>query len=296
MAQDVMAPQSTERRRSPGRTRLAFFCLALLLFSAAAAFADRRGTGKRRGSQVRSSTSVTAPRQLPQAQIPRRLLPPAGLGSAANVGPNFYRQLDAPAHGGGVVPNVVYVYPQYVPYNTAPPVFDNSGTPSSGVNPGEPIYATAPPNPSQPQPIYIERESSNTAGSRGQGQDPQPVYIVERPAPDRVAPPAPASPPPVPPAPVAPKAPPKPKVASAVVFSIQPEDAKVFLDNDPMGSALDVNGREDGWILDPGVHVLEVEHPDLKTQRLVFGVGSGDPMEILVDLTADTPQRRSRIR
>lgn len=288
------AAQLAQSRHSAFTVRLTLLSLGLLLLSVAAAFADRRGTGKRRGNQVRSSTSVTAPHQLPQAQIPRRLLPPAGLGSAANVGPNFYRQLDAPAHGGGV-PNVVYVYPQYVPYNTAPPVLDNSGTSSSGVDPNNPIYVTAPPNP-VPQPIYVERESSSTDGARSRGQAPQPVYIVERPSSGSTAAPAPAPPTPAPPAPVVPPAPPRPKVASAVVFSIQPADAEVFLDNDSMGSASEVNGRQDGWVLDPGVHVLEVVHPQHKTQRLVFGVGSGEPMEVLVDLGASTPQRRSRIR
>ena len=153
MDTDATIALRTERRRSVATVRMALFCLGLLLFSAAATFADRRGTGKRRGSQVRTSTSVAPPHRPPQAQIPRRLLPPAGLGSAANVGPNFYRQMDAPAptHGGGiVVPNVVYVYPPYVPYNTAPPVLDNANNPSSGVNPGAPTYGTTHSEPAHP--------------------------------------------------------------------------------------------------------------------------------------------------
>lgn len=279
-------------------TRIVAVCLGLLVLGAAASEADRRGTGKRRGSQPpRTTTSVTAPTQIVQPSIPRSLLPPAGMGSAANVGPGFYRQMNAPppSHGGGVkIPNVVYVYP-YLPYNVAPPVVDSSASPSQAINPNEPVYDSAPPAQDR-QPIYIERRTSNNDGPR---QTPQPVYIVERPATTSTGgatPPSaslPAAPAPTPPPPAAP---PKPKVASAVVFAIQPEDSKVYLDDDLMGTAESVNGRSEGWVLEPGVHVLEVVHPQHKTQRLVFGVGSGEPMEVIVDLSATTPQRRSRIR
>ena len=47
--------------------------------------------------------------------VPRHLLPPAGLGSATNVGPGFYRQLDAPQgatpHPPAVGVGVVYILP-----------------------------------------------------------------------------------------------------------------------------------------------------------------------------------------
>lgn len=257
----------------------------LLLFVATTLYADRRGTGKRRGAPPpRTSVSVTTPHQ---PTIPRRLLPPAGLGSAANVPSGFYRKLDAPqprhgGGGGGGVPNVVYVYP-FPGYNVAPIGFDNSSSPSRATNPNEPVYAEPPRPQPQPQPIFVTRERPADADA---GQAPQPVYIVERPE---------ASPPQsVEAAP--PAAPPTPKKASPVAFDIQPADAVAYLDDDRLGDGESLATLLDGLVLEPGVHVLEVSHPDYKTQRLVFGVGSGEPMEVVVDLAAKTPQRRSRVR
>jgi hypothetical protein len=48
--------------------------------------------------------------------------------------------------------------------------------------------------------------------------------------------------------------------------------------------------------LRPGVYVLEVTHPDHRFQRLVFGVQAEEPLEVVVDLTAERVGRRSRIR
>lgn len=268
--------------------------LLLMLITATATYADRRGTAKRRGAPPpRTSSSVSAPYQQAQPSIPRRLLPPAGLGSAANVPSGFYRQLNAPSPthqgGGGVVaPNVVYVYP-YPSYDVAPVGLDNSSSPSRSNNPNQPIYVTAPPNTPQAQPIYVTRDDPAATGGR---QNPQPVYIVDRPDPRAATPRRQAEPEPPP----APQKPPTPKKASPVTFNIQPVDAVAYLDDDRLGSGESLAALLEGLVLDPGVHVLEITHPQFKTQRLVFGVSSGEPMEVIVDLAAATPQRRSRVR
>ena len=82
----------------------------------------------------------------------------------------------------------------------------------------------------------------------------------------------------------------------AVSFSIRPADAAVYLDDELLGAGGELTARETAMRLHPGVYVLEVEHPDHPPQRLVFGISSGDPIEVAVDLTADRAGRRSRIR
>ncbi len=307
----IRISQALRRHRSTGSLPPGAAASALWIFCAlfgtlagtANLEADQRGTGKRRGlSDARTSTTT----QGPPASIPRRLLPPAGLGSAANVAPGFYRQLDAPAvpiggsimTHGGLVPNVVYVYPHQA-YEVAPPRLDSSSAPSRAVDPNDvdpnDIAPGAPPQQAAGEPIYITRQELEEVRER---HAPRPVYIVDGPAPAN-PPPAPAAAAPPAAAGAAPQLPPVaavPKQASPVTFSVQPADAKVFLDDDHLGSGGSLGTLGDGLVIGPGVHVLQVTHPDFKTQRLVFGVGSGEPMEVIVDLTADTPQRRSRIR
>ena len=299
LSTSVVGPHRSGKNIPPhvGSLALGLACAMLgTLVAPSSLDADQRGSAKRRGaSEARTSTST------PQASIPRSLLPPAGLGSAANVPPGFYRQLDAPAvnlggvvtHGGvithgGLVPNIVYVYPGPT-YDVAPPQVDTASTPSRAVDPYDDRTVSANPRQEPSEPIYITRQELEEVRER---HTPRPVYIVDDPAADspstsHQAQPSAAT---VPAAPVA------PKQASAVTFAILPPDASVVLDDDSIGDGNALGGLSDGLMIDPGVHVLEVSHPDYKTQRLVFGVGSGEPMEVIVDLAADTPQRRSRIR
>lgn len=304
--------QAPSRRRSAGKlprsAASSTLWISCALFGAlvgsSSLEADQRGVGQRRGlSESRASTTTPGP----PPSIPRRLLPPAGLGSAANVPSGFYRQLDAPAVAtggailthGGLVPNVVYVYPHHPLHGlaVAPPQLDTSSTPSRAVNPQEVDYER-PARGASGEPIYITRQELEEVRER---HAPRPVYIVEGPesaGPPAVpaAPPAAAPPAPTVTAPQLPPVPALPKQASTVNFAIQPADAEVYLDDDHLGSGASLSASSEGLTLGPGVHVLQVTHPDFKTQRLVFGVGSGDPMEVIVDLAADTPQRRSRIR
>ncbi len=80
-----------------------------------------------------------------------------------------------------------------------------------------------------------------------------------------------------------------------MTFEITPPAAKVYLDDDLLGTGAELGGRP-ATILRPGVYVLEVTHPDHRFQRLVFGVRPAEPMEVVVDLTAERVGRRSRIR
>lgn len=191
------------------------------------------------------------------ARHPRSILPPAGLGSAANVRPGFYQQLNAPVtHHGGVVPVPIYLYPTPTVYEQ--PVL---------VSPRE-IPAPAPP------PIYIVT--------------PPPAAPATVQAP---TPPAPAAPAPAPPAPA-----PRSTEPGEVQFSVSPSDAKIYLDDDYLGTGGELASLENGQSFAPGVHVLEVTHPDYRSQRVVFGVTPNDETHVLVDLAVDRVGRRSRIK
>jgi len=61
------------------------------------------------------------------------------------------------------------------------------------------------------------------------------------------------------------------------------------------GTALELTSG-DPFALPPGVYVLEVTHPDFQSQRLVFGVDAEDSVHVVVDLTTDRPNRRTRVR
>lgn len=230
-------------------------------------------------SNQRGSHGSPAPRQQP----PSRLLPPAGLGSAANAPPGFYsRNLSVPeagpAHHRGPAPAYVpYPYPIYV----LPPEL--------AVSPSQVIAPSAQDVQRISAPRYAPPE-----GGRRMTLPPasQPVIVIQQPA---AAPRQPARTPP-PPREPAPPPPPRSKEPAAVSFSIAPAEARVYLDDELLGTGTELNGSRQAMMLRPGVHVLEVEHPDYRLQRLVFGVQAEEPMEVAIDLTAERVGRRSRIR
>ena len=244
------------------------------------------------GTTTPSSSSTVGRRQhrpptRQQETFPRRLLPPAGSsGSPANTAPGFYQQLNTPQnngqlHGGYVLyPPAVVPY-AYYPYAVAPPS-------SHSV---QEIPSPPPPQQQQPvQPVYVVNQPPAT------GNSAPPIYIVNpQPAPEtpRSAPAPRQNRPPAPP-----REPPRPAPTEPVqiLYRIYPEDAEVYLDGELLGTATTLNSGEAFAELLPGVKVLEVSHPEHGNQRLVFGVGRKNPLEIVVDLTTDKIGRRSRVR
>lgn len=246
---------------------IATFSAASWLIAASEAQAQRSGrTGAhahRGGQRATAISTRPAPRPTPrpQARHPRGparpgVLSPGGLGSAANVRPGFYQQLNSPVqrgHGGHSVP--IYIYPTYFPETYYPPA-----------------------------PAYSEPEPRDAPA-------PPPVYIVTPPV---IAAPVVTAPP----APVAPPAPPVPRSTEPgkVKFSVLPADARVYLDDDYLGTGADLAMVEQASLFPPGVHVLEVTHPDFRPQRLVFGVSDTDPAHVLIDLSIDRVGRRTRVK
>ncbi len=119
-------------------------------------------------------------------------------------------------------------------------------------------------------------------------QQPPQVYIIQPPAPP-VREESAWQPPP------RPEPAPEPRSPVELRLTIQPAEAEVTLDDRGLGNGSDLNARSKPLILPPGVHVLEVEHPDYPPQRLIFGVGADSPIRAVIDLTAPRPGRRARI-
>ncbi len=272
-----------------GKSRPGYFVAMItlgLVFASTAgellAQSNRRGSG-RRAEGVQLTPSSQTQHRAPA--FPRRLLPPAGAAnSPTNTAPGFYRQLDSPAHRAPthkgvygkprVVPQLVYIPTSVLPYTYA--------VGPTGTHQVQDIPVTGAPQPTAPPPVYVVNQPP---------ANPPPQVIVvqpsagalassptEAPAPAVAAPPAPA---------------PEPTEPVAVQISVTPADASVFLDNDPLGMGADLS---QGLMLKPGVHVLEVSHSEYRSQRVVFGVGSTDSLEVVVDLTTERVGRRSRIR
>lgn len=245
----------------------------LLLAASSLAQSHSRSVGGSQGSPHRlGSHSVTRPHQ------PSRLLPPAGLGSATNAPPGFYRRhlsvpeprIPPPAPGHHPAP--IYVPYPYLVYVTPPE------------------YALSPSQVGAPLPQDVLPQETIRPSAA-----PQPVYVIQPPAtpaaarPPAPSPPAAAVPPPPPPAP-------RSTEPAPVRFSVDPGDAEVYLDDEFLGTGAALAAREQPLLLRPGVYVLEVTHPDLRDQRLVFGFRSDEATDVRIDLTADRPRQRSRIR
>ncbi|MEM9558437.1 MAG: hypothetical protein AAGC60_29565 [Acidobacteriota bacterium] len=192
----------------------------------------------------------------------------SGLGSAANVAPGWYsRNLSQPVVEGGALV-APFVQP-FVPLQLSQVVV---------VQQPAPVVVEAPP----PQVVYIEREPEPR---------PQPLPPTPRSAPTPRRTPDPEL---WPAQPAAPAPPPTPRSTDpqALRLQITPADAVVHLDDEPLGAAADLPASLQ---LEPGVYVLEVSHSALPPQRLVFGVAD-EAISIAVDLAADRPSRRARVR
>ncbi len=232
------------------------------LASAAEAQSQRghraEGRSQRGGHQMSTTSSRPATRPSPPRQAPRsRLVSPGGL-SAANVRPGFYSRFDAPRQHRGRG------------HRRAAPVY---------------VYPTF-----LPQTFYPSAPTfSEPAPREAPAAQPQ-IYVVTPPV--VVAPPAPA------PVPAVPAAPPTPRSTEPgeVKFSVLPADARVYLDDDFLGTGDELAALEETPLFSPGVHVLEVTHPDYRPQRLVFGVRDTDPAHVMIDLSIDRIGRRTRIK
>lgn len=269
--------------RRPSHVSTYLLCLFVFgLGIADSVHADERGSAKRKTPiKLRESSTYRPP-----AGVPQHLAAPAGLGSATNVSPQFYQQLGVQQndrdHGTVVDParqGTVY----YVPRAVLPSL--HGGFSPYAVGPT--IIGVDPVPTEQDDRAYTEPPAPQAA--------PQTVVVVQAPPPTPT--PAPAPPTVTRDEPVRASAEPareKPRDPVVIGFQVSPADAEVHLDHDLLGTGSEVSALSD-FKIKPGVYLLEVTHPDYPSQRMVFGANR-EPLEVVVDLSADRPQRRSRIR
>lgn len=78
-----------------------------------------------------------------------------------------------------------------------------------------------------------------------------------------------------------------------IELSVQPAEAKIYLDDRYLGTAAEVAAKGGALRVDSGVHVLQVTHPAHKPERMVFGVAAGGGVKVEVDLSGQRLIRRS---
>lgn len=140
----------------------------------------------------------------------------------------------------------------------------------------------ASPAPSAPQPVIVVQQALRAP------PQPPPVMIVQPPlgpaqAFERPAPAAPERP-----------AEARSRTPGMVHFSILPAGAVVVFDDRPLGLAGTVEQRR-GLSTAPGIHLLEVSHPEHQTERLVFAIEPASDVRVTIDLRETRPSRRTRI-
>ena len=69
-----------------------------------------------------------------------------------------------------------------------------------------------------------------------------------------------------------------------LVLVVEPEEASVYLDGRFLGSGREISSLRAPLIVDPGEHVLQVVHPDYRTQRREFSVDAGEEISLDVGL------------
>lgn len=290
-------------------TTLTFATLALLsagFLLPHDAIADHRSkdrsTRHAADSNQKSATRMPAPGQANRQ--PNRHFPPnyylnRPMGSATPTPRGFYRDnlsynppTDAEGHGHGRGHHGGQIYLPQPRYVVVPPLFPEDDPLEFGGVRG-PDEAVEPDElGSRTQPVVIEADNLYMVPPGRERYDEsyarEPEVPVRNPNTalshhGRVPTQAPADERPEPPAPTTPQ---------EVTLRIEPADAVVWLDDEELGLAGELLELVH---LEPGVYLLEVEHDDLEPQRLFFGVVD-QPVDVRVDLEADEPRRRYRVR
>lgn len=289
---------------------LTFATFALLVAGclyAPAAHADDRSGRSSGDAHVKSSSRMPAagqPNRPPNRHFPPNYYLNRPLGSATNAPRGFYRQnlsYDPPppsehghgdghghghghGHGGPIyLPQpVYYVVPPLFPEDD-PLRFDDVRGPDEAVNPDE----------MGSRRVVIEADNLYLLPPEDRRALQAATEPLAEPAREpRPAPPAAEPSTPSRSAPAGGDTATEPTEPQDVFLSIQPADAVVWLDYEELGRAADLAGQVR---LAPGVYFLVVEHDELESQRLFFGVVD-QPVDVRVDLTAGEPRRRYRVR
>ncbi len=122
---------------------------------------------------------------------------------------------------------------------------------------------------------------------------PPPPQVVVVQVPQAQAPP----PPPVAYEPPPPNPPPPPvsRDPGELALAVHPADARVYVNDLFVGTGESLEAKGEPLVMKGGVYVLEAEHPDYGSQRLIFAVAAHDTVYVAIDLTSELPGRRARV-
>ncbi len=172
-------------------------------------------------------------------------------------------------------PSIEQGYRNHLPYPVTLPQPAYGGTVYVDAQPVYAVPYAEAPAPTQPQTIYIVL---------------QPPAAPAAPAADAVA--TASAPTVAEPAPTAAS----PSEPGKVHLRVEPADATVYLDDEPLGSGAGIARLGEPLSLSSGVHVIEVSHPDYPPQRLVFGVPSAGELRVEIDLDGDHRGRKAEVK
>lgn len=250
------------------------------------------------------STSPATPRPLPTGTLRAMLIgivllgavdaPPLEAQGQGARRSQQHRPAQRPSHQARPVQGPRYLQPSLS--GIRPPGFGKF-TPST--TPTRHLHA---PVVHHPQVVYVPLSTYTTPFVQTP-QPQQPVIVVQAPPPQpapqpvvvQVAPPPAPTPPVVVERPAPPARPPEPREPGQIRFTVVPSDAVVYLNDDRVGTADELENAAP-LVVDAGVHVLEISHPDWSAERLVFGVPSAGDLRVQVDLRETKASRRTRLR
>ncbi len=244
--------------------------MALVWFTSAAVPVDAQSRG--RGTTVHSGAAKSTTTTRPVGRYRDHGHVRGGTGARPQAQPYLQNNLS------GILP------PGFGGHTSQPRThFQHRRAPHSRVY-GQPYAQRAPqvvyvpvgyyPQQRQPDPVIVIQQAPPPVQQ-------QPVVVVE--APPAVIPP----PPPAPPRPTS-------NEPGAIRLLVEPADAEIVLDDRRLGLAGEVKGRQDHSTR-PGVHVLEVTHPEYRAERLVFAVDPESTVQLVIDLRETRASRRTRI-
>jgi hypothetical protein len=58
----------------------------------------------------------------------------------------------------------------------------------------------------------------------------------------------------------------------------------VYLDGEFIGTGMDLAGRRQGWLVDPGDHLLEIIRPGYKDRQTEFVIRKGETIDMSITL------------
>ena len=69
-----------------------------------------------------------------------------------------------------------------------------------------------------------------------------------------------------------------------LTLDVRPEEASIYLNGRFLGSGREISNLRAPLIIDNGDHVLQVVHPDYRTEKREFSVSQGETLDLEIEL------------